>query len=282
MAMDMRARGTVVRLILAGLLLGSCSPSYRHDQLLQSLKTICATDYRLAISAKQIGQTLAVHLHHDGILQQQGSQIGLSEGALEVLGNLFEAIHRVILSSDATIRFYLVLVSDAGIPGMYLTIIRYMEDVRQANVNILPPTEFFHRTIFDLKFVGAPTAGLEQLALDDIQLEQFLSWQLARRIPIRLAEQLQRRGLPAEVGQCSGEFRDGEFAFTLTVTPTADERLDEALIQQVFQDAASVIAQVLSGYRFNRFEAVRLIHLPTGRSLLLPKTRLELFRSPHV
>ena len=256
-----------------------CSPTYRRDQLVQVIQQICATDYHLTVSARETGQTIAVHLHHEGILEQHGNQIGLSPSANEVLGNLIEGIHRVILSTDAPINFYIVLVSDATVPGAYLTLIRYVEDVRRANANMLPPTEFFSRTIFDLKFVGGPSIGLDQLALNDIQFEQFLSWQLAKRIQAHLTEQLQRHGIPlAEVGPCVGEFRDGEFAFTLSVTPRPGLPVDDVLIQQVFQDATSVIAQVVSGYRFNNFEAIRLIHLPTGRSLLLPKTRLELFR----
>lgn len=263
---------------------GGCSPSYRQDQVLTSLQTICAHDYKLKVTAKQVGQTLAVHLHHDGILQQTGNQVGLTDTAQEILGNLIEAIHRVVLSSDAPIRFYLVLVSDSTIPGVYLTILRYMEDVRRANANMLPPTEFFHRTIFDLKFVGGAALGLEQFNVSDITLEEFLSWQLARRIHTHLTEQLAQHGMAAEVGQCSGEFQNGEFAFTVTVAPplaaaqpSQEPLIDESLIQQVFQDTTGVIAQVLSDYQFNRFDAVRIVHMPTGRSLHLPKTRLEVF-----
>lgn len=270
--------------VAAAALISGCSPSYRHDQVLESLKTICATDYQLQVTAKQVGHTLAVHLHHDGILQQQGNQVGLTDNAQETLGNLIEAIHRVVLSSDAQIRFYLVLVSDSSIPGAYLTILRYMEDVRRANANMLPPTEFFHRTIFDLKFVGGAALGLEQFDVSDVTLEEFLSWQLARRIHTHLTEQLAEHGIAADVGQCSGEFQNREFAFTVTVAPApsasqpAQEPLiDESLIQQVFQDTTSVIAQVLADYEFHRFDAVRIVHMPTGRSLHLPKTRLELF-----
>ena len=272
-------RAVVVCALGLSLALPACSPTYRRDQLVEAIQRICASDYHLSVSARQTGQTVAVHLRHDGILQQRGNQIGLSPSANEVLANLIEGIHRVILSTDATINFYIVLVSDATVPGAYLTLIRYVEDVRRANANMLPPTELFSRTVLDLKFVGVPTIGLDQLALNDIQLEQFLSWQLARRIQARLAEGLQRRGLPsADVGQCAGEFRDGEFAFTLNVASKPGLPLDDALIQQIFQEATSVIAQVLSGYRFKNFDAIRLVHVPTGRTLMLPKTRLELFR----
>jgi hypothetical protein len=133
--------------------------------------------------------------------------------------------------------------------------------------------------VLDLKYVNLPGLTLDQVVIQDIQLGQFLSWQLAKRIQARLAEQLQARGMSsAEMGQCVGEYKSGEFAFTLNVVQPPDLRLDDALISQIFQDAAGVVAQVLSDYRFETFEAIRLIHPATGRSVFLPKTRLEIFR----
>lgn len=258
--------------------LNACSPSYREDQLISEIERICAAEYRYEVSARKIGQTIAVHLHHPGILHQEENQIGLAPDANEILGNIIEVIHRVTLSSDATVNFYLLLVSDPAVPGAYLTVVRYVDDVRRAHANMIPPTELFSRTILDLKFMGVPSIQLDQITLNDIRLEQFLSWQLSKRIQARLSDTLQRRGMPlAEVGPCAGEFRNGEFVFTLNVTPRGVPFKDEQ-VQQIFQDATSVIAQVLSGYRFNDFTTVRLIHPPTGRNLLLPKTRLELFR----
>ena len=258
--------------------LSACSPSYREDQLISGIERICTTEYHYQVSVRKIGQTIAVHLHHPGILQQEQRQIGLSPSANEILGNILEAIHRVTLSSDAPINFYLLLVSDPAVPGAYLTIVRYVDDVKRAHANVIPPTELFSRTILDLKYAGMPSIALDQIILNDIRLEQFLSWQLSKRIQTKLSETLQQRGMPvAEVGPCAGEFRNGEFVFTLNVTPRGVPFKDEQ-VQQLFQDATGVIAQVLSGYRFNDFTTVRLIHPPTGRNLLLPKIRLELFR----
>jgi hypothetical protein len=213
------------------------------------------------------------------VLQQSEQQIGLTEDANKVLGDLIEAVHRVVLSSDAPIQFYIVLVSDPAVPGVYLTLVRYVEDVRKAHANVIPPTELFSRTLLDLKFVGLPAMTLDQLVLNDIQLEQFLSWQLAKRIQSRIAETLQADGMTnVEMGQFGGEFSNGEFAFTLNVTPKAGAQLDSQLLLQIFEEATGLVAQVLQQYRFQDFQAVRLIHPSTGRSLLLPKTRLELFR----
>ena len=272
--------GWLLVLLLGGLLLPGCAPTYRPDQLLQAIQTICANEHRFQVTARQAGHTIAIHLSHEGVLTQEGGQITLDPSANEVLGDLIEAIHRVILSSNAKIDFYLVLVSDPKVPGAYLTMVRYVEDVRRANANMLPPTEFFLRTIFELKYVGVPVTTIDQLILSDIKLGQFLSWQLAKRIQARLADALRQRGmLSVDVGPCAGEFHNGEFTFTLNVAPpNAETQLTDAQVQEIFSDASSVIAQVLSGYDFKDFDHVRLVHPPTGRSILLPKARLQLLR----
>jgi hypothetical protein len=189
-------------------------------------------------------------------------------------------MHRVLLSTDGKVMFYLVLASDPKVPGIAFTLVRYIDDVKRANANMLTPTEFYSRTIFDLHYVGSPTLSLEQLVPTGIKIEQFLSWQLAKRIQTRLADTLQKRGVSiGDAVRCTGEFQNGEFVFTLSLEPKTDQQqVDPELLQQIFQDAAAVIAQVLSDYRFEQFETIRLTHPPTGRSLLLPRTRLDLLK----
>ena len=137
--------------------------------------------------------------------------------------------------------------------------------------------EMFARTIFELNYVGQDTLTIEQYVPRDIRLEEFLSWQLARRIQHKLTEDLQASG-SADVGRCGGEFRNGEFAFTLNVVPTANGKLNDATLHQVFKSSTNVIAQVLSSYKFDSFNAVRLMNPATGRNIVLPKARLEIFR----
>ena len=54
--------------------------------------------------------------------------------------------------------------------------------------------------------------------------------------------------------------------------------LDDDTMREIFKLSTNVIAHVLSSYHFEAFETVRLIHPLTGRNLVLPKTRLEVFR----
>ena len=80
------------------------------------------------------------------------------------------------------------------------------------------------------------------------------------------------------MGRCAGEFHDKEFAFTLNVTPNGDHGLDDATMRQVFQSSTNVIAKVLSSYHFKSFDHIRLIHPSSGRNLILPKSKLDIFR----
>jgi len=119
---------------------------------------------------------------------------------------------------------------------------------------------------------------LERDFPSDIHLEDFLSWQLARRIQHVLTDAFQSSNA-IQVGQCDGVFERGEFAFTLNILPTQGvPALDEATMRQIFQTSTSLIAKVLSSYKFQSFDSVRLIHPLTGRNLVLPKSHLDVFR----
>ncbi|MEK7878889.1 MAG: hypothetical protein AAB285_03435 [candidate division NC10 bacterium] len=255
----------------------SCSRiSYPKARLAESLQKVLQED-QLTASVRLIDHTLAVHLEHPLALSQAGGQIGIGPAFDDATRKVIGAIHRVLLSSDAEVRFYVVLLSDPTVPGAYLTLVRYMDDIRRANAQMLDTPEIFARTVLELNFLGSIPMTIDQYVPRDIRLEEFLSWQLARRIQTTLTDELQTKGV-ASVGRCGGRFEQGEFAFTLDVASPADHPLDEATLQEVFRASSNVIAKVLSSYKFEGFQTVRLFHPATGRSFLLPKTRLEVFR----
>ena len=268
------------RISLVGLLVlaaAGCSPiSYPKAHLAESMQAVLQEE-GLVTSVHVIEHTLAVHLEYPKTLSQVGGQIGIGPAFDEATRKVIGAIHRVLLSSDADVRFYVVLLSDPAVPGAYLTLVRYMDDIRRANAQMLDTPEIFARTVLELNFLGSTPMTIDQYVPRDIQLEDFLSWQLARRIQTTLTEELQTKGV-AYVGRCGGRFEQHEFAFTLDVASAANQPLDEETLKDIFRTASGVIAKVLSSYKFDRFEGVRLFHPATGRSLLLPKTRLEIFR----
>ncbi len=261
-------------------LTASCSnrPTYPKAQLVSSVSDLLAKE-QLRASVRFIEHTLAVHLDYPNALTQVGGQLGIGPAFDAAAGKVLTVIHRVLLSTNAQVNFYVLLLSDPNTPGAYLTLVRYLDDVRRVNANMLNTPEMFARTIFELNYLPESSTPLtiDQYVPRDIRLEEFLSWQLARRIQQALTEELQKAST-AEVGRCGGEFRDGEFAFTLNVAPAEGQTLDDATIRNIFRTSTNVIAKVLGSYRFESFNAIRLVHQPTGRSLVLPKTRLEVFR----
>ncbi len=265
--------------LLALLFAAGCNarPTYPKAHLAESLQALLTSE-GLKTSVRTIDHTLAVQVDQPGILSQQGTQIGIGPAFEETIRTVIIAIHRVLLSTDAEARFYVLLVADPQIPGAYLTLVRYLDDVRRANANMLDTPEIFARTIFDLNYIGASApVTIEQYVPRDIRLEEFLSWQLSRRIQHTLMDEFQAGGA-VQIGRCGGAFQNGEFSFTLNLLPIGPGPLDEAMMQRAFETSTTLIARVLSSYQFHGFERVRLIHPPSGRNLVLPKTNLEIFR----
>lgn len=254
----------------------SSRPTYPKERLSESLQLLLQEE-QLHTTVRFIERTLAVQLVYPGSLAQVAGQISVGPSFDEAARKVLTALHRVLLSSDAQVDFYVVLLSDPTIPGAYVTIVRYMDDVRRANANMLDTPELFARTVFELNTVGPDALTIDQYVPREIRMEEFLSWQLARRIQHTLMEALETRGM-AHVGRCGGEFRNGEFVFTLDVAPTSGGVLDEALLRTIYEASTNEIAHVLSSYRFHAFDSVRLIHSLTGRSLVLLKARLDVFR----
>ena len=242
-------RSPLLTACLLATLLSGCAvgPTFPKAALADSLKTILAED-GLTATTRFIDHTLAMHVEHPGALAQTEAQIGLGPEFDTISRKTLQAVHRVILSTDADVRFYVVLFSDPATPGAYLTLVRNIDDVRKANANMLDMNESFARTILELNYVGGDTLHLESYVERDIQLEEFLSWQLARRLQTRLAEEL--GSAVAGVGRCGGEFQNGEFVFTLNIVPSDQGSLDEATLRKVFQVSTSVVAKVLGSYSF--------------------------------
>ena len=268
---------TVVGVLLSVALAGCESgPTYPKAALVESLQDLLKED-RLDATARFVDHTLGVQLSYPGALTQTATSITLGPEFQEATRKVLTTIHRVALSTDADIQFYVLLLSDPKAPGAYLTMVRYLDDVKRANANMIDSPEMFARTIFELSYAGASPVSLDQYVPRDIKLEEFLSWQLARRIQYALAEELKPTGV-LSVGRCGGRFQDGEFDFMLDVAPAAGGALDDEALDQMFTLSTNVIAKVLASYRFDRFDAVRLTHPMSGRNLVLPKARLDVVR----
>lgn len=262
------------------LLLAGCTiaPTYPRDQVVSGLLEILLEGGIPNAAVNFTDHTLSVQLTQKDMLVQNEGQVGMGPAFDKAVGDIVQALHRVILSSDADIRFYAVVVGDPAVPGLFVHLVRYIDDIRRANASMIGPEELFARTVIELQATEPPHAAAPPPVVPEIRFEEFLSWQTAKRIQQKLIQELEQPG-QVQVGRCVGQFTDGEFAFTLNVNPSDNKKpLDDATLQRIFQTSTGVITQVLDSYRFKNFNAVRLIHPMTGRHMLLPKARLELLR----
>ena len=119
-------------------LLVGCSnqPTYPKEHLTESLQQLLIADH-LEASIRFLDHTLAVALTYPGALTEADGQIGLGPTFDDASRKVLTSLHRVILSSNADVQFYVLLISDPQVPGAYLTIVRYIDDVRRANANML-------------------------------------------------------------------------------------------------------------------------------------------------
>jgi len=265
--------------IAAVLALSGCEggPTYPKDRLTQDLQALLVEE-GLTGSVHVVDHTVGVQVSQAGsLVQTPDGQLALGPEFDEVLRKGIVSLHRVLLSSDADIQFYVLLLSDPSTPGATLTMVRYMDDVKRANANMLDTPEIFARTIYDVNLTGPDSVSIKDFLPSDIHLEDFLSWQLSRRIQARLGEALESSGT-VTVGRVGGQFENGEFVFTLDLTPASGDKVDDATLEKAFKNSTEEIAKVLSSYNFNQFDAVRLVHPMTGRHMLLPKAQLRLFQ----
>jgi len=275
------AAGCLFAIAVLGLGASGCGgPTYRRDEIPKAIQEICAREYQLNATVRLVGRTVSLVAQKPGLFEQLGGEIvGLSESTPLDLSRLVEAIQRVILSADQPPEFYLVLACDPAAQDTCLMMVQYVDDVRRVQASMIPLTEYLARRILEFHRSGTSPGDVERWLSSDIQFEQFLSWQLANRIQTRLSEAFLRQGWPpSDIGPCLGEFREGEFAFTLNVVRPLEGTDRDGVVQQVFEEATQEIADVLASYRFEDFDRIRLILPASGRDLLLPKAQLDLIR----
>ena len=223
-----------------------------------------------------VGGLGAVALRGPGVLEQIGDSLRIGPGFNEAAYKALSAVHQVLLSTDADVHFYLLLVSDPEIPHAYLTLVRYFEDIRKLDVKIIGVSEMMSRTVVELNVVGAEPLTLDTYPPRGIQLSEFLTWQLTRRIQQELMTALEGTGVA--VGRGQGQFQEGEFLFALNIVPMSHGPIDEETMQRAFETTTQLIAEVLSGYEFESFKTIHLVHPLTGRHLIIPRPKLEFFR----
>lgn len=161
---------TPLALGLAGML-ASCGPSYPKGQVAQAVVDLCRREYQMDVQAALKESTIAVflkapHLFEapvalapDADPQLLTQQLKFSAGGLEQLQHVALVVRRVIVSTDAPIEFYLVIIRDADQGQVELHWLGHILDLKRLNAYDISQGEFLkYRAVIYFRPVAVPLA----------------------------------------------------------------------------------------------------------------------------
>ncbi len=168
-------------LLLALSTVSACGPTYPKARVAQAVVELCRAEYHLEATAVLKGHTLAVllpatHLFESPVtitsetdVRLLNQQLKFSSQGMDQLQHVALIVRRVILSTDAPIEFYLVMIRDAEGGQIELRWLGHILDLKRLNAMDISQGEFLkYRSV--IYFRPVPAAGarrtVEQLFED--------------------------------------------------------------------------------------------------------------------
>ncbi len=170
--------------------MSACVPTYPKEQLPEMVKKICKIEYDMDVEVAVDGSTISIYHPMEGLLD---ANMGISEDAWDQISNLILIASRVVLSTDADIKFYCVITQDARLPELQVVIIKYVEDVKRSMYRNISRGESFKRTLFSINLT--PQAKKERtiekvfnkLGVDEDTRQKVLE-EFFRSPPVKLSD----------------------------------------------------------------------------------------------
>ena len=207
----------------------ACDPSYPKEKLDQAVKDVCKNEYDMNVDVSIAGETMGIYYPMEGLLD---ATLNISEDAWDRITNLLQVASRVVLSTDANIKFYCIIAQDVRLPELQVVIIKYVDDVKRGMFRSISRDESLKRTLFSInltpqaekeksvekvfeklgveqntaenvleEFFRSPPAKLKDVGywkghfyLKDVSLPEFLAAQAASRIKLGFRSEEELKG----------------------------------------------------------------------------------------
>ena len=127
--------------------LQACAPTYPREGLEEAVKTVCRAEYDMDVEVTVVGNTIGIYHPMTGLLD---ASMGISKVAWDKISSLILIASRVVLSTDADIKFYCVITQDERLPELQVVIIKYVDDVKKGMYRNISRNESFKRTLFSI------------------------------------------------------------------------------------------------------------------------------------
>jgi hypothetical protein len=266
--------------LLICIILAGCKcqiePTYKEENLTSLVKQICKDEYNLNVITERTATTLWVYAPLARILHKDYGKKEdkiFDEEMVDKLRNILNTIGRVLVSSNHTPEFFVLVASDINI-GLDYTLIANALDIKKAYAGFIPFTETQKRYV--IKFRLAPEAIQDttgrHVRIYDMRLADFLSQQIAQRI----IGQFQGEGLNKyfKVEKSDGIFNNGTFIFAYSI----QQILKPEKNINVMREILNTITYCIKTYEFQDFSSLEIIDLVTQDKLVL--SRQEIWARP--
>ena len=140
----------VLALLLFLIPLYSCTPAtYSKEKVKESVINLCKDEYDLDVEVKIIGSTLGVYIPIEGLVDKD---LKLDTKAGEKIEDVALSIHRVIMSTDKPLKFYILTARDTETIGAEFVLTGYVYDVVRVRLLDISRGEYHKRILRDFKF----------------------------------------------------------------------------------------------------------------------------------
>ena len=243
--------------------------TYKEKDIPYVIKKICKEEYSLNVTTQRTGNTLWIYAPLDKILN---AEYGVKEDKIfdeemsEKLRRILTTIGRVLISSDNTPEFYVLVTSDINI-GLDHTIIGNTEDMKKSYGGFLPWTEANRRYVIGFK-VAPEAIGDTQgthLKFFDIKLGDFLAEEIAQRIHAQF--QQEGRNKYFQVKKVTGRYGDNAFTFGYDIKQIAAEKEATDIKKEILE----TIGYLLKSYEFKDFTTIEITNLESNDALTLSR-----------
>ncbi len=223
--------GFVAAIILtcAAFILSSCTPTYPKEKLPEAIKNVCEIEYGMKVDVSVMDSTVGIYYPMEGLLDVG---LGISKDAWDQISNLILVASRVVLSTDADVKFYCVITQDVRLPELQVVIIKYVEDVKHGMYRNISRSESFKRTLFSVNLTPQAKKErtvekiFENLGVEDDTREKVLD-EFFRSPPTKLSDIGYWKGHFYLKSITLGEFLAAQMASRIKIDFRQDEKLME-------------------------------------------------------
>ena len=139
--------------------------TYSKEKVEQSVIELCKDEYDLDVDVKIIGSTLGVYIPIEGLVDKE---LKLDEDAGEKIEDVALSIHRVTMSTDKPLRFYILTARDTKTLGAEFVLTGFVYDVVRVRLLDISRGEYHKRILRDFRFnpAAAGEAKIKEILIN--------------------------------------------------------------------------------------------------------------------